>query len=154
MRIAAALATSLILAGAAAGAGCSPEVVQLRGNWGQIRFSVEVADDDAERSRGLMFRESMAPGAGMLFVFEHPQSVSFWMMNTLIPLDMIFADAQGRVVKVHHDAVPGDPTPIPGGDNVFAVLEINGGLAERYGITAGSELQHGAFGEGAAWPCD
>ncbi|MGV6847216.1 MAG: DUF192 domain-containing protein [Marinibacterium sp.] len=135
-------------------AECRPDVVDLRGDWGQARFTVEVADDDAERSRGLMFRESMPRGAGMLFVFDHPQRVSFWMMNTLIPLDMIFADATGRVVKVHSNAIPGDTTPIPGGDAVFAVLEINGGLAERYGITAGSDLRHAAFGDSAAWPCD
>ncbi len=148
------LATSLILAGAVAAADCPSDSVQLRGDWGQLRFSVEIADDDAERSRGLMFREEMARSAGMLFVFEYPQTVSFWMKNTLIPLDMIFLDDTGTVVKVHHEAVPGDATAIPGGDNVLAVLEINGGLAERYGIGAGSELQHGAFGKDAAWPCN
>jgi uncharacterized membrane protein (UPF0127 family) len=78
----------------------------------------------------------------------------FWMKNTLIPLDMIFADAAGRVTRVHAMAVPGDETPVEGGAGVQFVLEINGGLAERLGIAPGAELRHPAIGDGAAWPCD
>lgn len=152
----------IVMAGAAVmgmatavAAACSDDHVNLRGDWGQVRFTVEVADDDAERSRGLMFREEMARGAGMLFVFDPPRGVSFWMRNTLIPLDMIFADPTGTVVSVHSNAVPGDETPIPGGsDDIYTVLEINGGLAERYGIGPGTQMQHPAYGDAAAWPCD
>lgn len=133
---------------------CDPDKVSLRGDWGQLAFTVEIADDPQERSRGLMFRESMARGAGMLFIYETPQPASFWMKNTLIPLDMLFADKTGKIITVHSNAIPGDLTPIPGGPNVYAVLEINGGLANKYGISVGSQIRHPAFVEGpAAWPC-
>lgn len=149
------LALGLALSGAAARAAeCDAGQVWLKGAWGETRFSVELADTAAERARGLMHRESLPRGAGMLFVYEHPQRTAFWMKNTLIPLDMIFADRSGVVVHVHHEAVPGDLTPISGGDAVFAVLEINGGLARRYGIAEGTVLRHPAFAGGpAAWPC-
>lgn len=140
---------------AMAGAGeCRDDQVDLRGDWGTARFTVELADDAEERAQGLMNRESMAQSAGMLFVYPEEKRVGFWMKNTLIPLDMIFVDTTGRVIKVHHMAVPHDETPIMGGDNVRAVLEINGGLAQRLGIVAGSELRHPALdGDRAAWPC-
>ena len=128
--------------------------MSLRGDWGAAQFKVEVADDVEERSRGLMFRESLPSGAGMLFVYERAQPVSFWMKNTLIPLDMVFLDKTGTVQHVHANAVPGDLTPIFGGDNILAVLEIKGGLAGGIGIAPGSQMQHPAFGDGAAWPCD
>ena len=72
----------------------------------------------------------------MLFVYEGPRRVAFWMKNTLIPLDMIFADATGRVTRVHANAVPLDETPIDGGEGVQFVLEINGGLADAAGAGA------------------
>ena len=101
-----------------------------------------------------MFRKSLPRGAGMLFVYERPQTSAFWMKNTLIPLDIIFLDETGLVTSVHANAVPGDLTPIPGGDRVFAVLEINGGLARRYGISAGTQMRHEIFSRAAAvWPC-
>jgi uncharacterized membrane protein (UPF0127 family) len=102
-----------------------------------------------------MFREKMAASAGMIFVYDQPQHVQFWMKNTLIPLDMIFADAAGRVMRVHSNAVPHDETPIDGGPGVKFVIEINGGLAKRMGIAAGAELRHAAIAQtGAVWPCD
>ncbi|PZX13792.1 hypothetical protein LX81_03127 [Palleronia aestuarii] len=136
-------------------AECAPGVVELRGDWGAARFHVELADDDAERARGLMHRESLAAGRGMLFVYDRPQRTSFWMRNTLIPLDIIFADAEGVVTRVHENAVPLDETPIPGGDAVQSVLEINGGLSRKIGIGPGTELRHAALPQdGSAWSCD
>ncbi|MEX0349562.1 MAG: DUF192 domain-containing protein [Paracoccaceae bacterium] len=133
---------------------CRHDVVQLRSSGSELRFQVELADTPQTRSRGLMFRESMSPRAGMLFVYEQPQRASFWMKNTLIPLDMIFVDPTGTVTHVHHQAIPGDLTPIEGGTGVLSVLEINGGLAKKYGIAPGSVLRHEIFSEGpAAWPC-
>ncbi|MHA6262094.1 DUF192 domain-containing protein [Arenibacterium sp. CAU 1754] len=135
-------------------AQCALDSVQLRGDWGQVRFSVEIADDVEERSRGLMFRRDMPRNAGMLFVYDAPQRANFWMKNTLIPLDMVFVDRSGVVTRVHHDAVPGDLTTIEGGQNVYAVLEINAGLARSYGIGVGSQLRHPVFSGGPAiWPC-
>ncbi|RVT81587.1 DUF192 domain-containing protein [Rhodobacteraceae bacterium CCMM004] len=137
-----------------ASAACRDDRVDLRGDWGQARFSVELADEPRERARGLMFRESLPRGAGMLFVYELPQRATFWMENTLIPLDMIFVDARGVVTRVHPEAQPLDRTTIDGGDGVLAVLEINGGLAAVYGIGPGTHLRHPAFDEGlAVWPC-
>lgn len=142
------------LAGPAMAAACSDTSVALRGDWGQARFSVEIADDPAERAQGLMFRESMPSSAGMLFVYDRPQSMSFWMRNTLIPLDLLFIDSRGVVKHIHENAIPLDESPIYGGENLLSVLEINGGLAKRMGITAGSELRHPAFaGHNPAWPC-
>ena len=139
----------------AAEAACRPDTVELRGPWGQARFAIELADDPAERARGLMFRESLPQSSGMLFVYEAPQRATFWMKNTLIPLDMVFLDPAGRVLGVHAMARPGDETIIDGGPGVLGVLEINGGLAARLGIAEGSELRHPAFAAGpAAWPCD
>ncbi|MFN3644204.1 MAG: DUF192 domain-containing protein [Gemmobacter sp.] len=143
----------LVLA-VAAGAACRPDVAELRWAGGAARFSVEVADTAETRSRGLMFRESLPRSAGMLFIFPRAGRVSFWMRNTLIPLDMIFLGADGRVTRVHANAVPRDETPIDGGDGVLAVLEINGGLAARLGIRPGAELRHPGMPQAiAAWPC-
>jgi uncharacterized membrane protein (UPF0127 family) len=137
-----------------ADAACAQGRVDLRWPGGAESFSVELADDPAERARGLMFRESLDPAAGMLFVYESPRRAQFWMKNTLIPLDMIFADAAGRVTRVHSNAIPGDLTPIDGGEGVVYVLEINGGLADRLGIVPGAELRHPAIPAAtAAWPC-
>lgn len=136
-------------------AACAPGSVELRGDWGQARFAVSVMDDPEERARGLMFVKDMPAGAGMLFIYERPQPVSFWMRNTLIPLDMLFLDDTGTVRRIHENAVPLDETPIPGGDDILAVLEINGGMAARLGLEEGSVLRHPDLPQGgAAWPCE
>ncbi len=147
-----AAALAAVLPGLARAQDCDPARLDLRGPFGQAQFHIELADDTAERARGLMFRDRMASGAGMLFVYEAPQHAAFWMKNTLIPLDMIFADAQGVVTRVHENAVPQDETPIDGGDGVQFVLEINGGLARRLGIAAGAQMRHPAIAA-PQWPC-
>ncbi|NRB05499.1 MAG: DUF192 domain-containing protein [Rhodobacteraceae bacterium] len=133
---------------------CSIDEVSVRGDWGQMRFRVDVADDDAERGQGLMFVEQMDRDKGMIFLWDEPQHARFWMRNTYIPLDMLFVAAKGVVKHIHHEAVPRDDTIIDGGPGTLAVLEINGGMSRSFGIDVGSELQHPAFGEDAAWPCD
>ncbi|MGR3660869.1 MAG: DUF192 domain-containing protein [Paracoccaceae bacterium] len=144
-----------IFSAAAGFAACSETSVDLRGYWGQARFSIEVADDYDERAVGLMNREKMSMSAGMLFVYDEPQHVSFWMRNTLIPLDMIFVDQTGVITRIHSKAIPLDETPIDGGLDVLMVLEINGGLAKSMGIDVGSQLRHPKFvPETAIWPCD
>ena len=151
------LAVALAFSGATAALAqeaCRDDTVMLRGDWGSVRFSVEVADDSQEQQQGLMNREAMANSAGMLFVYERPQRAVFWMKNTVLALDMIFADAAGVVKTVHSNAIPYDETPIDGGEGIVAVLEINGGLAERMGITPGAVLRHPALNQTtAAWPC-
>ena len=125
----------------AAEAPCREDVVYLRGDWGNAR-------------QGLMFVEEMPTMSGMLFVYDREQTVSFWMKNTLIPLDMIFADGDGVVQRVHENAIPGDLTSIPGGRDIQFVLEINGGMADRLGIDEGTEMRHPAItADTAVWAC-
>lgn len=135
-------------------AQCSDDSVGIRGDWGKMRFRVDVADDDAERGKGLMFVRDMDRDKGMLFVWDTPRRAQFWMRNTYIPLDMIFVGEDGLVTHIHHNAVPLDETAIDGGEGVIAVLEINGGLSRSFGIDVGSQLQHPAFGSAAAWSCN
>ena len=111
-----------------------------------------MVDTAEERAEGLMHRESLPRFSGMLFVYDRPQPVAFWMRNTLIPLDMLFFDAEGRLTRIKSQAQPLDETPVVGGDAVQYVLEINGGLAAELGIDLGAELRHPAV-TGAAWSC-
>ncbi len=150
----AAVTICLCLAGQPIWAACADNKVTIIGDWGQANFTVEIADDYQERARGLMFVEQMPTLSGMLFIYEEPQPVSFWMKNTLIPLDMIFTAPDGEILSIHENAVPGDLTPIPGGDGVQMVLEINGGLSARLGISVGDVMQHPSFGADAIRPCD
>jgi uncharacterized membrane protein (UPF0127 family) len=106
----------------------------------RIPFKVELARTSEERERGLMYRDHLAVDAGMLFVFERPTLLTFWMKNTLIPLDMIFIDTDRRIVGIVAEAQP---------QTLFArrvdqpsqyVLEIGGGVAARLGIRAGQRV--------------
>lgn len=105
-------------------------------------FTVELADTPDEQSRGLMFRESLAPDAGMLFDFHVSRPTSFWMQNTLIPLDMLFIDAKGKIVHIHENAVPQSLEPIPSQHPASAVIELNGGRAKAEGIAPGDTVSH------------
>lgn len=143
-----------VLNGAAV-ARCAPDEVSLRGEFGKVQFQVELADDPKEREVGLMNRETLPRSAGMLFLYSRPQELVFWMRNTLIPLDMIFVDPNGRIGAIHENAIPLDETPISGGEGRIAVLEINGGLSRTLGISVGDQLRHPAFDQSiAVWPCD
>ncbi|MCJ7873675.1 DUF192 domain-containing protein [Phaeobacter sp. J2-8] len=149
-----AIAAAAILWAGAAFAACEPGKVELAGDFGRVSFDVSVADDVDERGRGLMFVEDMPNSTGMLFIYQEPHKVSFWMKNTLIPLDMIFIDARGVVKKVHAKAVPGDLRGISSDFPVLSVLEINGGLAARIGIKPGTLVRHSELPQaGAAYPC-
>jgi hypothetical protein len=106
---------------------------------GKHRFTVEVARTSEQQSMGLMFRRSLGPNKGMIFPFDPPQFVSFWMKNTLIPLDMIFIRPDGKIARIA-TAKPLDETPVPSGDTVAAVLEIRGGRSAQLGIRAGDKV--------------
>lgn len=148
------VALGLSLSAFSVQAECRPDTVHLRGDWGKARFTVEVADNAAERSKGLMGRPSMPMSKGMLFVYHQTRPVSFWMRNTLIPLDMIFLDENGVVVNVHHNAIPLDESPIPSVAPARYVLEVNAGLSKALGISAGTELRHpSVIQTNAAWRC-
>jgi uncharacterized protein len=111
-----------------------------------LKFEVDLATNDAERSHGLMFRKQLGAYEGMLFDFYQEMQVSFWMKNTLIPLDMVFIAGDGTVKHVHANAVPLSTDPIPSMYPVRAVLEINGGSAALLGIKPGDKVKHPIFG--------
>jgi uncharacterized membrane protein (UPF0127 family) len=112
----------------------------------EIKFEVELALNEAERARGLMYREKLGPYDGMLFDFYQDAPVSFWMKNTLIPLDMLFIAGDGTIKHVHANAVPLSTDAIPSQFPVRAVLEINGGSARLLGIKPGDKVKHAIFG--------
>ncbi|QCN94251.1 DUF192 domain-containing protein [Azospirillum argentinense] len=113
---------------------------------GKYRFDVELAETPAQQAQGLMFREKMAADAGMLFIYDRPQPASFWMKNTLIPLDMIFIGADGRIVNIHANAVPQSLDAVNSAGPVKGILEINGGMSARLGIRPGDRVVHSTFG--------
>ena len=113
---------------------------------GPHKFTVELATTPAQMEQGLMFRRSMPPDAGMLFDFKTPSMATMWMRNTLIPLDMLFVDAQGRIVNIHERAVPGSLDTIGAAAPVRAVVELNGGTAARLGIRPGDRVIFPIFG--------
>ena len=109
-------------------------------------FRIEVAKSDAERAKGLMFRRSLDPDAGMLFDFGKDSELSMWMKNTYIPLDMVFLRADGTVLRIARDTTPFSTDPIPSGGPARAVVELNGGTAQRIGLAPGDKTLHPAFG--------
>jgi len=100
-----------------------------------------------------MFREHLGRFAGMLFAYPNEQSVSFWMENTLIPLDILFFDSKGVLQNVQENAIPLDRTSLFGGNNIQYVLELNGGTIEKLGIKVGAQLRYPLIEQGAAWAC-
>ncbi|SNB52547.1 hypothetical protein SAMN07250955_101272 [Arboricoccus pini] len=112
---------------------------------GPRHFTVEIADTDATRAYGLMQRTELPADRGMLFDFIEPQPVAFWMKDTLIPLDMLFIDKRGLILRIHKQAVPESETPIPSGFPVRAVLEIGGGQSDRQGIAVGDRVRDPIF---------
>ena len=108
-------------------------------------FAVELATNDAERSRGLMFRKELPEGHGMLFIFERDEPVSFWMHNTLISLDMIFIRNDGRILRIAESTDPLSDRLIPSGGPVRSVLEVIGGTARKLGIEPGDRVESPAL---------
>jgi uncharacterized membrane protein (UPF0127 family) len=108
----------------------------IRSKNGAHHFTVEVAATPEQQERGLMFRKSLAGDRGMIFPYDPPQDVSFWMENTLIPLDIIFIRSDGTIVRITK-AKALDETPLPAGEPIAAVLEIRGGRAAELGIKEG-----------------
>jgi uncharacterized protein len=107
---------------------------------GPQKFTIELALTPAQMEQGLMFRRSLAPNAGMLFDFKTPTNVTMWMKNTVLPLDMLFLDAQGRIIDVHERAVPYSTDVIAAKAPARYVIELNGGTAERLGIKPGDQV--------------
>ena len=112
---------------------------------GAHAFSVELANTEAERERGLMYRRFMPPDRGMLFDFKREEPVMFWMKNTYIPLDMIFISHAGKIVSIVANAEPLSERNIPSGGPCYGVLEVNGGVAASIGAKVGDTVKHPIF---------
>jgi uncharacterized membrane protein (UPF0127 family) len=108
----------------------------IRAQSGIHHFTVEVAATPEQQERGLMFRPTLAGDRGMIFPYDPPQDVAFWMKNTLIPLDILFIRSDGTIARITH-AISMDLTALPSGEPVAAVLEIRGGRAAELGIKEG-----------------
>jgi uncharacterized membrane protein (UPF0127 family) len=111
-------------------------------------FTVEVAASDAQLAQGLMFRKSLPPKTGMLFDFGTTRQVAMWMKNTVIPLDMLFITADGRVIHIEEFAVPGSLEPRGPNRPVLGVLELAGGTARRLDLKSGDRVEHAMFSKG------
>ena len=123
-----------------AACGKSGPYVELKGH----RYTIEIAADDASREHGLMDRTQMDADHGMLFVFDDDAMRNFWMKNTKIPLDMLFFDADKKLVSVQHSVPPyvADPcAAYSSGAPARYVLELNGGEAEKLGLTSGDPIE-------------
>jgi uncharacterized membrane protein (UPF0127 family) len=104
------------------------------------RFTVEVARTPEEQAQGLMNRQSVGPDAGMIFPMEPPRDASFWMKNTLVPLDMVFVRADGTIARIEENTVPLSLEPVMSLEPVAAVLELAGGRSAALGIKAGDRV--------------
>jgi hypothetical protein len=107
-----------------------------------IIITAEIADTAEERAQGLMFRESLPPDRGMLFIFEQPQQVSFWMKDTFISLDIIFIDEDFQIVNIARETEPLQTNQLyPSDGEVLYVLEVNAGFSDEYNYSVGDELE-------------
>jgi len=113
---------------------------------GPVRFTVEMATSWPQQERGLMFRKALGPNAGMLFDFTTESEQSFWMKNTLIPLDMLFIKANGTIARIAANAKPLSEDSVPSYEPVRAVLEIPGGRAAELGLKPGDKVRQSIFG--------
>lgn len=153
------LALALALAGALAGCRATPQPpvaeqstirtapsglplapLEIRGPAKTSHFTVEIARTEDEQARGLMFRATLGQNEGMIFPFATSRMASFWMKNTLIPLDMIFIRSDGTIAMIAAETVPQSLTPVGPGEPVAAVLEIPGGRAADLGIAEGDRV--------------
>jgi uncharacterized membrane protein (UPF0127 family) len=121
------------------------QVVEIATRTGVHVFSVELAATDADRARGLMYRQQLPEEHGMLFDFEREEPVAMWMHDTYIPLDMIFIRGDGRILRIAERTEPLSDRIIPSGGPVRAVLEVAGGTAKKLGIAPGDRIGHPIF---------
>jgi hypothetical protein len=121
------------------------QTLEIASKTGVHAFTVELADNDAAREKGLMFRKELPEGRGMLFDFHADAPVSFWMENTYIPLDMIFIRGDGSILRIAENTTPLSTKIIPSGGPVRAVLEVIGGTARKMGIAPGDKVASPIF---------
>ena len=134
---------------------CLEDKIYIKAYSGVVVFSLELAKTLSEKQKGLMGREKLNERSGMLFLYDKPHQVAFWMKNTIIPLDIIFISSSGRISYIHHNAKPFSTKSILGGFDVLAVLEINGGMSKLEGIMVGDTVKHPFFSHfDPIWPCE
>ena len=145
MRVLTSLAFALLLLFAQTGRAADNSVLEIASKSGVHAFAVEIADTEAAREKGLMYRRALPEGTGMLFDFHREQDVAFWMQNTYIPLDMIFIRGDGRILRIAENTEPMSTRQIPSGGPVRAVLEVIAGTSRKLGIAAGDRVAHPIF---------
>ncbi|MGQ3041770.1 MAG: DUF192 domain-containing protein [Brevundimonas sp.] len=123
------------------------EELRITTSSGTHRFMVEIADDEAERQRGLMERPPLADDRGMLFQFPDVAERGFWMHNTPSPLDIIYIDPRGRIVSIAKNAAPNSDEIIPSNGPAMGVLELRAGRADEIGAKPGDIIRHPFFAE-------
>jgi len=109
------------------------------------RFRIELAETDPLRQRGLMFRNEMAPDAGMLFTYKRDRVISMWMANTYLPLDMLFIESNGRISRIVENTIPLSRESISSRKRARGFLELNAGTARRLGLSVGDRVIHERF---------
>ena len=127
------------------GRASDSDTVVIESDGGRHRFAVEIADTPARHARGLMFRRALPRDAGMLFIYDAEATVTMWMKNTYLPLDMLFIAADGRIINIVERTVPLSTQFISSRGPALAVLEVNGGTASRLAIAVGDRVRHRAF---------
>lgn len=143
LRLAAVLALTILWGGGLRGAEFG--TLEITSRSGVHVFSVEMAVTDEERARGLMYRKELPEGQGMLFDFKRDQTVTMWMRNTYVSLDMIFIRADGRIARIAADTEPLSERIISSGGSVRAVLEVIAGTTKKLGIAPGDRVAHAMF---------
>jgi len=131
--------------GESVGPDAPTEVLTIDTANGPVRFNVEIADDDAERQHGLMYRAPLPDDRGMLFHFQEPEMASFWMRNTPSSLDIIFIGVDGRILNIAERTTPYSEAPVPAVGLTRGVLEIRAGRSAELGLRAGDRVRHRIF---------
>lgn len=121
------------------------ETLTLATQSGDQSITIEIAETNEQKARGLMFRKSLDDHAGMLFAYEDPQEITMWMKNTYIPLDMVFIRKDGTIHRIEAMTEPFSEATVASKGLVTAVLELNGGAAARLGVKAGDKVRHPIF---------
>jgi uncharacterized protein len=122
--------------------GFARDTLVVQRNNGRDQFNIWLADTPAQQQQGLMWIQQLPADYGMLFLLPEPRGMSMWMKNTYVPLDMVFFDDRGRILRIHENAVPLSEAIIQSGAEVAGVLEILAGEAKRRGMQTGDRLLH------------
>lgn len=110
-----------------------------------VVYHIEVARTPSQMQRGLMFRDSLSEDRGMLFIYQPERTARMWMKNTILPLDMLFIDANGRIINIARNTTPFSLDTIDSGGEVRGVLELNAGQTEKHGIATGDRVHYRVF---------